>query len=473
MCIETSCFPHDLKAAEITPIFKKEDRLDKANYRPVSVLPCLSKIFESVFVDQLSEFFEILFASEVSGFRKGRNCQHVLINFIEKCKTAMDNKKVYGALLTDLSKAFDCLPPKLLVAKLHAYGLDRKSCMMIANYFCNRKQRVKLSHIKSEWMYVIKGSPQGSLLGPLMYNIHSNDLFYCIMMLCDVFNYADDNTVGCDGDTILDVQYKLETVSSIMIDWFEANHLKANPSKFQYIVFNKSSNPNDVSVLNVKDNTIQAEQCVKLLGVTIDSKLNFSDHISELCVKAGRKMNVIARLSTILNSESKMLLFNSFILAHFNFCPVIWHFCKRSDKMKVEKIQYRALKYIDKDFTSSYQELRERYDKPLLHTSRLRYIVCEVFKCLHDINPAYLNDIFVVNNHNYDTRGVMTLRLPRYNSIKYGRDCFSYSGTLLWNSLDNDFRNVTCFKTFKRFLREWNGPVCKCSYCDICVLNNM
>ncbi len=175
--IRTSTFPNELKAAEVTPIFKKNDRLDKGNYRPVSILPCISKIFESVYVDQLSFYFESLFAPALSGFRKSHNCQHVLIDFIEKCKNSLDNNKVYGALLTDLSRAFDCLPPKLLISKLNAYGIDSKSCMMIANYFLGRKQRVKLAHIRSDWMDIVfKGALQGSLMGPFTYNVHSNDL---------------------------------------------------------------------------------------------------------------------------------------------------------------------------------------------------------------------------------------------------------------------------------------------------------
>ena len=135
MSMKTACFPTDLKAAEITPIFKKDDRMNKSNYRPVSVLPCLSKFFEGVLIDQMTTFFNDLFAPQVSGFRKGRNCQHVLIDVVDKCKSALDNKKMYGSLMTDLSKAFHCLPPRLLISKLNAYGVDKTSCMLMANYF--------------------------------------------------------------------------------------------------------------------------------------------------------------------------------------------------------------------------------------------------------------------------------------------------------------------------------------------------
>lgn len=310
-------------------------------------------------------------------------------------------------------------------------------------------------------------------MGPLIYNIHSNDLLYCIMNQCDVYNYADDNTVGCVGDTIVNVREKLENVSKIMIDWFDINHMKANLSKFQYIVFRNSPKPDEIELLNVNNVIIEAQSYVKLLGVNVDSKLNFSKHISELCVKAGRKMNVIARLSAIMDSQSKMLLYNSFVMSHLNFCPIVWHYCNRSDKMKLEKLQYRALKYVDRDFSSSYCELRKRYDKPLLYINRLRAIVSEVYKCVYKTNPTYLNDKFVFNDHNYETRGTMKLKLPKYRTFKFGRASFTYNGTSLWNILDEESRNATCFKHFKQLIRNWNGPTCSCSSCDICVLNNI
>ena len=192
MSIRTSSFPNVLKYAEVTPVYKKDDRLNKVNYRPISVLPCMSKIFESVLVEQLSVFFEKLFSSSLSGFRKSHNCQSVLVKFIETCKSTLDRNELYGALLTDLSKAFDCLPHKLLITKLRTYGVDANSCMLIASYFRERKQRVKISNKKSEWLYILKGAAQGSIFGPFAYNVHSKDILFLLMETCDVYNYGDE-----------------------------------------------------------------------------------------------------------------------------------------------------------------------------------------------------------------------------------------------------------------------------------------
>ena len=233
-CIETSTFPKYLKLGEITPVFKKENMLDKRNYRPISTLPCLSKIFEGVFVEQLQAYFEDIFSPYMSGFRKNHNCQSVLLLYVENCKASIDCNNIYGSLLTDLSMAFDCLPHGLLISKLKAYGVCEEACMLIANYFQGRMQRVKIGNNKSDWMEISKGCPQGSLFGPLAYNIFSNDLLLSIQNICDIYNYADDNSIGYSANTVAEVTDKLNSVASLMMEWFESNSLQANPNKFHY-----------------------------------------------------------------------------------------------------------------------------------------------------------------------------------------------------------------------------------------------
>ena len=137
--------------------------MEKSNYRPVSTLSCLSKIFKKILITQLSEFFDDIFTPHMSGFRKSHGCQDVLLHFTNNAKLSLNDRNVTLALLADLSKAYDCLLYKLLIAKLHAYGVDKTSCLIILNYFTNRKQRVKLGDIKSDWQPISKGAPQGSL----------------------------------------------------------------------------------------------------------------------------------------------------------------------------------------------------------------------------------------------------------------------------------------------------------------------
>ncbi len=194
MCIKTCTFPEMLKCAEIMPAYKKGDVHDKKNYRPMSILPVLSKVFEGIITDQLKPFFENVYSPYLSGFRKNHNCQDVLLRFVEKCKWSIDNNYAYGAILTDLSKAFDCLPHRLIVSKLNAYGLHERASMLMANYFTDRKQRVKIGVERSEWLRMLKGTPQGSILGPFVFNVFQNDLMYMMCNTCDIYNYADEKT---------------------------------------------------------------------------------------------------------------------------------------------------------------------------------------------------------------------------------------------------------------------------------------
>ncbi len=223
--IATSTFPDLLKCAEVSPIFKKGSTLDMKNYRPVSVLPCLSKIYEKVLKDQMSTFLEPVLSPHMSGFRKGYSCESVLVKMVDRCKSHLDTNGVSGALLTDLSKAFDCLSYKLMVSKLYAYGFDKNACMLVASYFMNRKQRVKICRARSEWLNLTKGCPQGSIFGPFLYNVFSNDLLYLVDGMCDIYNYADDNTICVHGKTVSDVISEIELISNVLLNWFETNFL--------------------------------------------------------------------------------------------------------------------------------------------------------------------------------------------------------------------------------------------------------
>ncbi len=163
LSIHTAVFPDLLKIAEVSPIYKKGDVMDWKQFRPVSILPNLSKVFEKAIVHQLMMLCNESFSPHLSGFRKHYNYQDVLLNFVDTCKVALEKGQVYGAALTDLSKAFDCLPYRLTVSKLHAYGVGDKACMLIASYFSNRKQCVKMGDVRSTWSTLRKGAPQGSV----------------------------------------------------------------------------------------------------------------------------------------------------------------------------------------------------------------------------------------------------------------------------------------------------------------------
>ena len=208
----SSKFPATFKFANVTPVFKKGNRNQKDNYRPISILPIISKIFEKLICRQLSNHFDNIFSKFQCGFRKGFSAQHCLLLMIDKWKKAVDNNKVFGAILTDLSKAFDCICHDLLVAKLHAYGLSLPALKMIQDYLLNRKQRTKVGSSYSSWENIISGVPQGSILGPLLFNIFLCDLFLEHEECCFT-NYADDTTPYVVANNTEEVMENLANVT--------------------------------------------------------------------------------------------------------------------------------------------------------------------------------------------------------------------------------------------------------------------
>ena len=188
-----STFPEILEHVDITLLYKKGKNYIKGNYRPVSILPNLSKIFEKCMFEQMSQFFENIFSKYQCGFRKGFSTQQCLLAMLEKWKRSVDNSKMFGALLTDLSKAFDCLDHELVIAKLNAYGFSLTALKLVHNYLSNRKQRTKINSTYSSLLEIIFGVPQGSILGPLLFNIFLINLFF-IIEDTDIGSYADDNT---------------------------------------------------------------------------------------------------------------------------------------------------------------------------------------------------------------------------------------------------------------------------------------
>ena len=341
----------------------------------------------------------------------------------------------------DLSKAFDCLPHGLLVAKLNAYGLSHQACSLIANYLSDRKQRVKIANVRSSWTSLTKGVPQGSILGPLLFNVFINDLFYC-MEKCTLYNYADDNSLMNISRNVDDVISNLRLDCTNANNWFHMNGMSSNLTKFQCML-SSSTDLEPVFFEIDSDTKIKFEENVTVLGIHIDNKLTFSNHVRVCCKKAARQLNAFSRISRHLSITSRMAIFRSFILSNFQYCPLVWHFCGKQNNEKMEHIQERALRIVYNDHVSNYPELLSRAGIDTLFISRLKKVLLEVFKTVHDINKSATNTMFSVKYLPYTIRDPYPVEQTRRNTTTFGLRSVTYIRDKLWNELPLPMKQTT------------------------------
>ncbi len=206
----------------------------------------------------MNDFNRHVLSDFISVFRKGYSCQANLVKLCEEMRHAMDHSEVAALILMDLSKAFDCLPHDLMAAKSIAYGMSHSTIKLLINYLRHRKQCVKIGSEVSNWMTILKGIPQGSILGPCLFNPFLNEFMYILKHSIPV-NYADDNTLCVKGKKLMETLERVRQDTEAAIDWFDNNKMQANPVKFQYVHTSKTE---DI-VFECKDILIQPNEIVK------------------------------------------------------------------------------------------------------------------------------------------------------------------------------------------------------------------
>ena len=272
-----------------------------------------------------------------------------------------------AALLTDLSKAFDCINHDLLIAKLDAYGFSHSSLTFIQSYLHGRSQRTKVNNSYSSWNSPNTGVPQGSILGPILLNIYLNDSLYLVDEE-NLANYADDNTPFEIGDCPECVLTKLEVDAEILIKWFKENYLHMNADKCHLFV---PRQPIETSI-KVENQIIKGEKSVKILGITIDENLEVNTHVSNLCNKASQKLHALTRIAPYMNDAKLKLLMRAFIESQFSYCPLIWMYHNRTMNNRINRIHERALRIVYGNNEASFEELLVKDNSVTIHHRNLQ-----------------------------------------------------------------------------------------------------
>ena len=414
--LNTGTFPDKLKIAKVIPIFKKGDPSLFENYRPISLLPAISKVVEKIIALQLSSYFEknkLLFDNQY-GFRPKHSTEHAALELIDRITNKMDTNEIPLNIFLDLSKAFDTIDHSILLNKLKYYGLKGSTLNLFQSYLSNRKQYTEIEDTTSTILPIQVGVPQGSILGPILFIIYVNDLPQCSNKF-DFIMYADDTTLSSTIDSFCDINSNASADSLInaeidkVIEWLKINKLSLNKNKSKYMTFHMPKKQIQHLTLKIDGINIEKVEEFNFLGLTMDTNLKWKKHTDKISNKCSKITGVLNRLKLLFPQEIKCLLYNSLIVPHINYCITAWGFHRN----RITIIQKKAIRIIT---ASSYISHAEPLFKQLnllkvediLTLQELKFY----FKYNQGILPKYLqNWNFIPNSkiHNHNTRKITTL----------------------------------------------------------------
>ena len=306
------------------------------------------------------------------------------------------------------------------------------------------------------------GVPQGSVLGPLLFNIYLNDLLW-LNEETDACNFADDTTFYACNMNLNTVITKLEHDSLIAIKWFESNYMKLNADKCHMLV---AGHKHETQWVEIGGEEIKESNEERLLGINIGKNISFESHIDNICTGANCKLTAIARYSRLLSFEKLRILLKSFVESQFSYCPLVWMFHNRKVNSRINRLHERALRLLYKDDVSTFEGLLEMDGAFTIHQRNIQSLAIEMYKAKNNLGPILLKDIFLDINYNGPTlRTSADFVLPRINSVHYGEDSLGYFGCKIWNLIPNETRSVNNLAIFKRVIRKWAPEKCPCRLC--------
>ena len=437
--MKTGVFPNKMKFAKVIPIYKKDDPTQVTNYRPISLLPVLSKVVEKTIAKQLSEYFEEnkLFNQNQYGFRTGHSTEHAALELVDKITSQMDNNETPINIFLDLSKAFDTIDHNILLDKLKYYGLDDTAIKLFRSYLTNRYQYVQMENAKSQILEINTGVPQGSILGPLLFIIYINDISQSSDKF-DFLAYADDTTLSTtlnkfstsDDMNISDlINLELYKIN----EWLEINKLSLNANKSRFMIFHMPNKQITLPILQICNTNIEKVNEFNFLGLTLDTRLDWKRHSNNTSNKISRTIGVLNKLKNVLPQHIKTIIYNTLILPHLNYCILCWGFKSN----RVFALQKKAVRIITCSKYNAHTEPLFKTVKLLKFTDLLKLReLYFYYKFIHGLLPIPLQNWHIIRNtniHEHNTRRQSNLHIYRTQHT-FARHCLRHD---LPNTLNN------------------------------------
>ena len=466
---EHGIFPENWKKAVITSVPKVSIPLSPSDFRPISLLPSLSKIIEKLANIQIVAYLiEHSFLDPYqSAYMKNHSTQTALLKLCEDIYDVIDDSEITLLVLLDFSKAFDTVNHKLLLAKLDILGFEKNTCDWILSYLSDRKQMVKTDNDSSNWSPIINGVPQGSILGPLLFTILISDMRRSIWN-GSYITYADDTNLYWESEvdtinsTIDATNQVLDQVSTYCVD----TCLRLNETKCKYIFIGskpaiRKLNNLQTTDLNINGSAIERVNCAKVLGVLFDEVLSWQKQVNLCISKAMGNFFQIYRFKKFLDTSAKITLCDSIILSQFNYCDIVYSNMDIYLEKKIQKIQNICLRFIFnyrmKD-RCDHNKLLEQLNWLNMKNRRIQHGLTMIFKILHGLAPNYLCDTFTLTSeiHNINTRRANnSIWINKNIKSKLHRKSYTFYMAKIYNGLPENIQKSVSVNVFKKALKKY------------------
>ncbi|KAK3092504.1 hypothetical protein FSP39_003753 [Pinctada imbricata] len=453
--LQTGKFPIQWKHANVIPVHKKGSKSDTTNYRPISLLSCIGKIFERV---MFKHFYNHLNSNKLlhnmqSGFLPGHSTTFQLIDIYHHICLALDHKEYLGFTFCDISKAFDRVWIKGLIHKLNAYGFKGEILKWISSYLTNRSQQVILNQCSSTIGRPTAGVPQGSVLGPLFFLVFINDLPDAIEGLSRL--YADDTSVSHSSSSLSEIERNTNLDMTNITKWSKDWLVEFNPAKTKVLVFGADDNELENLTFIFDNIPINPVHSHKHLGITFDNNGKWTSHIDDIVTKVSKLIAVFRKIKYKLNRNTLNKMYLTFIRPHLEYACEVWDNITINDSNRLEKLQNEAARIVTGlpkycSLNSLYSELSWETLKKRREKQKLGIM----YKIKNGLVPDYLSDILppeVHENTPYNLRNSHNIQQLNTRLNLY-KNSFFPATIKLWNDLPLDTRNSTSINTFKRKL---------------------
>jgi len=457
LSLSTGIFPDNMKTAKVVPIFKCDNKRLVNNYRPISVLPVFSKILEKIMYNRLISFMEKnkYLTDNQYGFRANYSTSMALIELIDRITEEMDDKKFSLGIFIDLSKAFDTVNHKILLEKLHLYGIRGNAFDWFSNYLSNRHQFVQLSNTKSTTLPINCGVPQGSILGPLLFIIYINDITNVSKLAIPIMFADDTNLFFSDCNLTNLVNMANDELDKISL-WFKLNKLSLNVKKTNFILFRSHNSPHHLNIdlnIDIKIDNMKIEQVhsTKFLGVIINQTLSWKEHIYLIKQKINKNVGIIRKISKSVPQSVLLSLYHTLIHPYLAYCNIVWAIDRTTFLDKLFVSQKKAIRLIaNSKFNSHTAPLFLKLSILTIYQLNDLQVGCFVYRCTRNTLPNKFCSMFNMNSsiHSHQTRQCSKLHHEHCRLHVRSKTIRNY-GVLLWNSLTDDICYVNSFASFK------------------------